>query len=137
MSGRTTVAFGGVKQVVITDGRTVITPASGLPQVTFQGLYAQSSNIGTRERTWFAILPEVTLRLGVQFSESTRFYVGYNWMYLSSVVRAGDQIDVRVNPDFLPGGPAVVTGPQLPNLRTPQKTDFWMQGVNFGMEIRF
>ena len=136
-SGRTTVAFGGVKQVVITDGRTVITPASGLPQVTFQGLYAQSSNIGMRERTWFAILPEITLRLGVQFSESTRFYFGYNWMYLSSVVRAGDQIDVRVNPDFLPGGPAVVTGPQLPNLRTPQKTDFWMQGVNFGMEIRF
>jgi hypothetical protein len=137
VSGRSTVAFGGVKQVIITDGRTVITPATGLPQVTFQGLYAQSSNIGLRERTWFAILPEVTLRLGVQFSESTRFYFGYNWIYLSSVVRAGDQIDVRVNPAFLPGGPAVVTGPQLPNLHKPLKTDFWMQGVNFGMEIRF
>jgi hypothetical protein len=137
VGGRSTVAFGGVKQVVITDGRTVITPATGLPRVTFQGLYAQRSNIGTRERTWFAILPEVDLRVGVQFSESTRFYVGYSWMYLSSVVRAGEQIDVRVNPDFLPGGPAVVTGPQLPNLDKPLRNDYWMQGLSFGMEIWF
>jgi Putative beta barrel porin-7 (BBP7) len=137
VGGRSTVAFGGVKQVVMTDGRTVITPATGLPQVTFQGLYAQKSNIGTRERTWFAYLPEVDLRLGVQFSESTRFYFGYTWMYLSSVVRAGEQIDVRVNPSFLPGGPAVVTGPQLPNLHKPLRNDYWMQGLNFGMEILF
>ena len=115
----------------------VITPATGLPRVTFQGLYAQKSNIGTRERTWFAILPELDLRLGVQFSESTRFYVGYTWMYLSSVVRAGEQIDVRVNPDFLPGGPAVVAGPQLPNLHKPLRNDYWMQGLKFGMEILF
>jgi hypothetical protein len=137
LAGRTTIAFGGVKQVVITDGRTVITPATGVPQISFQGLYAQESNIGTRERTWFAILPEVSLRLGVQFSESTRFYFGYNWMYLSSVVRAGNQVDTRVNTDFLPGGPDVVFGPQLPRLHRPRKTDFWMQGLNFGMEMRF
>jgi len=137
LGGRTTVAFGGVKQVSMVDGRTVLTPGTGLPRVTFQGLYAQKSNIGTRERTWFAILPEVTLRLGVQFSESTRFSVGYNWMYLSSVIRAGEQVDVRVNPDFLPGGPTVVTGPQLPRLDKPLRNDYWMQGLSFGMEIWF
>jgi putative beta barrel porin BBP7 len=137
VGGRTTVALGGVKQISIIDGRTVVTPASGPVRATFQGLYAQKSNIGTVERTWFAILPEVTVRLGVQFSESTRFSIGYNWMYLSSVIRAGEQIDVRVNPDFLPGGPAVVTGPQLPHLNKPLRNDFWMQGLSFGMEIWF
>jgi hypothetical protein len=136
VGGRTSIAFGGVKQVILTDGRTVVTPAVGQQQITFQGLYAQSSNIGTRERTWFAVVPEVSLRMGVQFSESTRFYFGYNWIYLSSVVRAGEQIDTRVNPSFLPGQGGVGLGPQLPN-RRPHKTDFWMQGVNFGTEIKF
>lgn len=135
VGGRASIAFGGVKQESTIDGRTVITPASGLAQATFQGLYAQSSNIGHHERTWFAVLPEVSVRAGVQFSQTTRFYVGYNWMYLSSVARAGSQIDTRVNPNFLPGGSA--TGPQYPGFQRLMKTDFWMQGVNFGMEMRF
>jgi len=135
VAGRASIAFGGVKQESTIDGRTVITPASGQAHATFQGLYAQSSNIGHFERTWFAVLPEVSVRGGVQFSQTTRFYVGYNWMYLSSVARAGNQIDTRVNPNFLPGGSA--TGPQYPGFQRLMKTDFWLQGVNFGMEMRF
>ena len=135
VGGRTSIAFGGVNEASTIDGRTVITPASGLAHATYQGLYTQASNIGHHERTWFAVLPEVSLRTGVQFSQSTRFYVGYNWLYLSSVARAGDQIDTRVNPNLLPGGTG--TGPQYPGFQRMMKTDFWMQGVNFGMEMRF
>ena len=135
VGSRASVAFGGVKQESIIDGRTVVTPASGLAHATFQGLYAQSTNIGLRERTWFAVLPEVTLRAGVQFSESTRFYFGYNWLYLSSVARAGDQIDTRVNPNLLPGGSGL--GPRYPGFQRLIKSDYWLQGMNFGMEIQF
>ena len=98
VGGRTSIAFGGVNEASTIDGRTVITPASGLAHATYQGLYTQASNIGHHERTWFAVLPEVSLRTGVQFSQSTRFYVGYNWLYLSSVARAGDQIDTAREP---------------------------------------
>ena len=137
VGGRATVAFGGVKEESTIDGRMVVTPASGLAHATYQGLYTQSSNIGHRERTWFAVLPEVSLRVGVQFSGSTRFYVGYNWLYLSSVARAGDQIDTRVNPSFFPSNGGVGVGPQYPGFQRLMKTDFWMQGMSFGMEMRF
>lgn len=133
---RASAAIGGVQQIRKIDGRAVVTPAVGVPNTTFQGLYAQSTNIGQLKRTWFAVLPEVGLRTGVQFSESARFYFGYNWIYLSSVVRAGDQIDTRVNPNLLPGS-TTIGGPLLPNLPRLKKTDFWIQGVSFGMEVTF
>jgi hypothetical protein len=135
--GRASVALGGVQQVVVIDGRTVLTVPNVPTQATFQGLYAQSSNIGRYERTEFAVLPEFGVRFGVQLTESGRLYVGYNWMYLSNVVRAGDQIDTRVNPGFLPGGGGSAIGPPLPAFRGFQTTDYWLQGVSFGLEIRF
>ena len=137
IGARGTVAIGGVQQVAIIDGRTVITPASGPVSATFQGLYTQSTNIGTFAHNWFAVVPEVSIRAGVQFSESARFYVGYNWLYLSTVARAGDQIDTRVNPNFLPANGATGIGPQLPGFQRLMKTDFWMQGLSFGMDVRF
>jgi hypothetical protein len=137
LGARTTIAFGGVQQVSIIDGRTVITPASGPVSATYQGLYAQSTNIGTTMHNWVAFLPEVSLRTGVQFSQSTRFYFAYNWLYLTTVSRAGDQIDTRVNPNFLPANGATGLGPQLPGFQRLMKTDFWMQGVSFGMDVRF
>jgi Putative beta barrel porin-7 (BBP7) len=59
-------------------------------------------------------------------------------MYLSSVVRPGDQVDRTVNvanvPTSLafglPGGPAS-PAPQF------VRTDFWAQGVTFGVLFKF
>ena len=62
-------------------------------------------------------------------------YAGYDFVYLSDVLRAGDQIDLRVNPTFLPPVRSAV-GPALP-VFAPQSTDFWMQGVSAGVQVRF
>jgi hypothetical protein len=134
---RGSLALGGVRQHLRIDGRTVITPPNGQPEATFRGLYAQASNIGGNADTAFAVLPEIGLRFGVQLTESGRFYLGYNWMYLNNVIRAGDQIDTQVNTEFLlpPGGTA--TGPQRPALLNFKTTDYWLQGLCFGMEIKF
>ncbi len=136
VGGKATLAIGGVQQIVTIDGRTVITQANGQSNATFQGLYTQSSNIGRHTRNDFAVLPEIGLRFGVQLTESARIYVGYNWMYLSSVVRAGDQIDTRVNTGFLPPGNTSALGPPLPAFQF-RTTDYWLQGVSFGMEVKF
>jgi hypothetical protein len=64
--------------------------------------------------------------------------VGYSFLYLSSVVRPGDQIDRVLNvtriPNFVPG--AVPSGPLRP-MPLIHDTDFWAQGINFGVEFRF
>jgi hypothetical protein len=69
---------------------------------------------------------------------NVRAMVGYNFLYWSSVVRASDQVNRIVNPTQVPSSQAfgVAVGPAQPrsDLRS---TDFWAQGLNFGLEFRY
>ena len=67
-----------------------------------------------------------------------RATVGYTFFYMSEVVRPGDQIDRVVNPTQLPTAGAFVAGttPTRPSFPF-QSSDFWAQGLNFGLEIRY
>jgi hypothetical protein len=136
VGGRAAVSLGVNRQTTDIDGRTIITPPGGVPQVFAGGLYAQPSNIGHYDRSAFAVLPEAGLRVGVQLTDFARAYVGYNFLYLSNVQRAGDQVDPTVNPNFLPPRAAVVAGPARPAY-TPKTTDFWAHGISVGLELRF
>lgn len=136
LSGRASVALGGVRHVVDISGRTVVTPFGGLPTATAIGRFALPSNIGRYQQTTFAVLPEVSVRGGVQLTESARIYVAYNWMYLSNVVRAGEQIDPRINPIFRPPV-TLLPGEQPPVYSGFRTSDYWLQGLSFGMEVRF
>lgn len=134
-SVRASVALGANRQTTTIDGTTVAIQPNGLRTAYPGGLLTQPSNIGTYDRTAFAVMPEVGVRFGVQLGDHARLFAGYNFIYLSSVARAGDQIDVRVNPNQLPPRTGF-SGPPLPAF-TPRTTDFWMQGVNVGLELRF
>ena len=136
LGGRTGVSLGVNRQTTSIDGTTVLTPPGGAPQAFSGGLLAQPSNIGHTERSVFAVMPEVNLRFGVQVTEMARAFVGYDFLYLSNVLRAGDQIDPRVNPNFLPPRAIPVAGPAVPAY-SPRTTDFWAQGVSVGLELRF
>jgi hypothetical protein len=54
------------------------------------------------------------------------------------VVRPGDQIDRVVNPTQLPLSAAAsqLIGPARP-VPVLRDTDFWAQGINFGVEFRY
>ncbi|QDU19433.1 BBP7 family outer membrane beta-barrel protein [Urbifossiella limnaea] len=130
VGGKLSVALGGVVQTTTIDGSTVI---GGVAQTG--GLLTQPSNIGRYQRSAFAVVPEVGLRAGFQVTESARVYGGYNFLYLSNVARAGDQIDPAVNPLLLPPRASVV-GPAVPAF-PDRTTDFWLQGVSLGVELRF
>ena len=54
---------------------------------------------------------------------------------IKSLVRAGDQIDLDVNPDQLPE-PIIGIGPARPVFAF-QQTDFWAQGLNLGLDYRW
>jgi hypothetical protein len=49
-------------------------------------------------------------------------FAAYDFLYLSEVVRPGDQIDHNLVPSPLP---------------IFNRTDFWAQGVSFGLEVKF
>jgi hypothetical protein len=132
---RASVALGVDQQFTDIGGRTVITPPGGPPQTLPGGLLALPSNVGHYDRTVFAVLPQVGLRGGMQLTDYVRVYAGYDFVYLSNVLRAGDQIDLRVNPNLLPPAQGA-GGPALPAY-APRHTDFWLQGVSLGLQVRF
>ena len=96
----------------------------------------RTSNIGKYTNDEFAVVPEIGLRVGAQLTDRVRAFVGYNFIYWSSVARAGDQIDLRVNPNLIPPQTPPVTGPLVPAPRTVS-TDYWLQGISVGGEVRF
>jgi hypothetical protein len=132
---RSSVALGVSHQTTTIDGATTIVPPGGPPAVFPGGLLTQPTNIGRFTRDEFAVVPEVGVRVGAQLTDCLRVFVGYDFLYWSSVARAGDQIDLRVNPNQI-APPLPLGGPALPAF-VPNRTDFWVQGVSVGAELRF
>ncbi|HXD86527.1 MAG TPA: BBP7 family outer membrane beta-barrel protein [Urbifossiella sp.] len=114
---RASVALGANVQSIDINGSTLAILPGNLRAATVGGLLATPANIGHFTRTAFAVLPEANLRAGIQLSQQARVFAGYNFLYLSNVVRAGDQI-------FAPTS-------------SPKTTDFWAQGFSLGLDLRF
>jgi hypothetical protein len=131
---KTKIALGNVHQTVNIAGATVITdPALGVR--TFAGgLLAQPTNSGQFSRNRFAWAPEVGVNVGYQLTDHLRAFVGYDFLYLSSVVRPGNQVDFAVNSNQL--APPLAGGPARPAFAF-HGSDFWAQGINFGLEFRY
>jgi len=132
------VALGVTHEVVDIHGTTVITSPAGTTVVTPAGFLASESNSGHFTRDEFAVIPEVGVNVGYQINKNLRASIGYTFLYWSSVVRPGDQVDVglsgtqiptdtRFNPTAGPARPAVLL----------RDTDFYAQGINFGLEFRY
>jgi hypothetical protein len=132
------VAAGNMNERVAINGFTQQTIVVGGSSLTQGGLLALGSNSGVRENNEFAYVPEGTVKFGYQWTQRISSYVGANGLYMSRVVRTGDQIDPVVNPVFVPvsnqfGG---AFGPARP-LPTNNQADFWAIGVTFGLSIRY
>lgn len=130
------VALGTTHQSVTIDGATTTTVAGAAPVSGFGGLLALPTNIGSYSRDRFTVVPEVNVTLGYQLTSWLRGFVGYNFLYWSSVVRAGEQIDLGVNPNYIPPPVTPTTGPPRPAF-LGTTTDLWVQGLTFGVELSY
>lgn len=128
------VGIGSTEQRVTIDGST--TSSNATSSATDQGgLLALESNIGDYKRNEFTVLPEIGVTLGYSLSQRTRFLVGYTFIYWDNVVRAGDHVDLNVNPALLPPV-QTTTDAQVPAFAFTE-TDFWAQGLSLGLEHRW
>jgi hypothetical protein len=131
---KTAVALGTTQQIVDISGRTTISSPGSAPTTFPGGLLAQTTNIGRHTRDVFGVVPEVGLNLGYQCTDHIRVFAGYNFIYWNSVARPGNQIDTAVNPALLP--PPVGGGPNRPAFHF-NGSEFWAQGITFGVEFRW
>jgi hypothetical protein len=132
------VALGVTQQQVAIDGASsVTTPGVGTSTLP-GGLLAQTSNIGHYFRNEFGVIPEVQLNLGWRITDHLTFNFGYTFLYWNAVARPGAQIDRNVNGSLVPThqsfGQGNTQGPPFFNFHN---SDFWAQGLTFGIEYRF
>lgn len=127
------LAMGNMNQKVVISGMTAAvydTFAAGF----LGGLLAQPTNMGTFTQNKFALIPSVDVKLGYQAFPCLRLTVGYNFTYVSSVVRPGGQVDLNVNSSQFAGQPLV--GPADPAVLM-NTTSIWLQGITMGGELTF
>lgn len=126
------VALGDTHEIVNVNGVSGGN-IGGVPILANQGLYAQPTNIGRQTHDNFAVVPEVGFTVGYNFTQNFRAFVGYNFLYISSVARPGNQVDPYLNISQFTGP---LVGPARPT-RIFKDGDFWAQGLTFGVEYTF
>lgn len=131
----TKVALGTTQQTVTING-TTISDEGGDVVTDPGGLLAQRTNIGVHEQNVFTAVPELGVTLGYQLTRHTKLTVGYTMIYWSRVVRAGDQIDLDVNPNLFPPEVTPFAGPERPRFDFVE-SDFWAHGLTAGVDVRW
>jgi hypothetical protein len=133
------LGLGDTNELVRISGSTSLQTSPGAtPQTLAGGVYALPSNSGRFSADEFTAVTEGEVKLGYQFSRHVTAFVGYNALYWSRVARPGEQIDRNVNitqiPSFQEFRPGTAVGPPSTTLNS---TDFWVQGLSFGVELFF
>jgi hypothetical protein len=131
------VAMGNTMQTVNINGAQTLL-VNGAPAASANsGLLAQASNSGHFTNSVFSVVPEVGINLGWQATQHIKLYAGYNFLYWTNVLRAGDQVDTTLNVASRPGPLLLQRQPANPARPAVlfNDTDFWAQGVNVGMQF--
>lgn len=97
------------------------------------GFYTQNSNSGSSDRTRFSVIPAFDLQLGWKLKSGWQANIGYQLMYWTNVLRAGEQVDPHLDPAFF-GQP--IQNPNQPT-RLYHESDYVAHGLSFGIERRF
>jgi hypothetical protein len=117
------LAIGSTQESVTVSGTTNVYPVNGQPVSLGGGNYA-TIQAGRYSVNRFALAPELQLNLGYQFTPFMRGTIGYDFLFLSSVLRPGNQIDNNFDG---------VNHPLVPMT----SSTFWMQGINIGLTFTF
>jgi hypothetical protein len=128
------LALGSTTSRVSISGETTTTASGGVSATTQSGLLVQGTNRGTFEQSDFSAVPEFGLNLRRHLRCGLTASVGYTFLYWADLARAGDQIDLGINPSQIP--PGTLVGRARPEF-TLQTTDFWVQGLNFGLQYAY
>jgi len=136
-TGTANVALGDNRETIDIAGATTLRPTTGGSFTLPGGILALPSNIGHFVHNDFAVVPEVDLQVGWDLTKSLRLTMGYYFLYWSNVVRPGDQVVPVVSASQLPTSPTYAPGTSSVPPPPSNRSDFWAQGIRFGLTFRF
>jgi hypothetical protein len=128
------IGLGAIRNSVFISGNTLTASPPQFQVVqTNGGIYSLASNIGDTTIIRFSVAPEIEVGVGYQICDGWRAMVNYNFLAMTNVMRAGDQVDNRINPNILDGNGG---NPAVPAPLNKTST-FWLQTFSFGLEYRW
>jgi hypothetical protein len=131
------LALGSMHQKVDLSGSNTFLVPGQPADVAPGGVYASGSNLGSFERNKFAMVSESTVALTYNFTQNLQVSVGYTGLYLSSVVRPGNQIDQIVND----ANYRFVANPPPSTFDRPtfewRATDMWIHSLTLGAKVSY
>ena len=138
VEGNAKASFGYLNQRVDINGTTTfLPPGAAAPTVGVGGLLALITNAGPHTHSEGQIVPEINLNLAYDISSTIRARIGYSFLYMNNVYRGGSVIDTSINPFYVPPIGALGAANPLRPVLPDQRTDFYLHGLNAGLEIRF
>jgi hypothetical protein len=131
-SVRGTLAIGANEESVQIDGSSRLT---GTATGNFVGgFFSQPSNVGHRSSTDLSVIPQLSLKMGINCFGCATIFAGYDCLYWCRTVRPGNQIDSRVDTPISLGGSAPIQRTPLPLF---ERSDFWAQGFSLGFSVQY
>jgi hypothetical protein len=125
------IAVGQIGQEVSVRGSQLVTVPGAGSAFNTGGLLALADNIGNHENTQWAVFPEFGFTLGYQVTPNARVSVGYSLLFLNSIIRAGNAVNLTRDASLFPPVDPAVAGGIAPSIEFI-RTDMWMQSINFG-----
>jgi Putative beta barrel porin-7 (BBP7) len=133
------VAIGQTHETVNTFGTSTLLRSDGTTATAAGGLLAVPGTSLLKSLNPITYIPEFNLTVGYDITPHIRVSAGYTFLYWSDVVRPGVQFNRVVNSAVVPTSlefgssvtPMLATGP------TFRHSDFWAQGVSFGVAFRY
>jgi hypothetical protein len=135
----TKCGIGVIQQFVDVEGLTAVDGPNGkLTTTTPGGVYAVGTNIGRHVQNQFGFVPEGDVNFSYALTQNFILKAGFTFIYMNSVARPGNQINENINPAQVPSSPAFGTAGGQPQPTFQFHTsNFWAQGVNLGVEVRY
>jgi hypothetical protein len=132
------VGLGATNQNLEVSGHTLLTDPAGSTLFAPGGLHTQAGNIGHFSRDRCSFVSEVGLNLGYQVTPHVLVQTGYTFLFWGDLARPGNQIDRNIDPRQIPSNLAyeAPTQPIKPAFHL-ESTDFWIQGISFGLILQF
>jgi hypothetical protein len=140
VTGRAQIGLGGTHQSIRVEGSQLRTFPNGATQTSQGALLALGSNIGQDSRDRFTYIPELGVDFEVPLMSGLTLNLGFNALYWSRVVLAGEQIDRTIDvtqiPNFPQGVGSVPTGIARPSVPF-KESGMWILAASVGMEYRW
>lgn len=116
-------------------GRTTLTSSIGQIGYLFGGLYVPP-NLSRADRSPIGYMSELNVRFGYRFNEHWLVSVGYTFLYWGNIIRPEEQINPDIDPRNVPSNLSYNPNAHLPPFAL-QATNYWAQGLTFGLEYRY